>query len=477
MRYAALTLAVLTLACDSGVSSSEQAVPVPAPGKADAVDAGLPMITEYVEPVSGNNKAVELYNPLPFAVSMDACAVEVFFNGRTQGRRIPLQGVVMQPRGTMVLCHGGADDIDSCDLHSNNLSFNGNDAVALRCDFGGSEPATLDVVGVVGENPGTSGWEVDGRSTRNETLRRDCAVQSGFDVFEAEQWQAAGAGDYSGLGEHEVCDEVLACNQGEDIIGAALDPILAGDDPRFDVLVEETMFDHFTPRTQALLLSAATRFGFPEDEITDAASAVGAIARDGTGGIERFVIRDEDSGLEYDAVRYYANDATEHSVVHEADGGPEVAFSFDGELFGCAEGFCSDGDLTLPLYEGVDEEGEPAPRFTIVEQHVVLADGARARRVFRRGEQATLLTAAFDAHQASLESAAATSTEALEQLARDNDGPLTYVFLAGPTEDLEGVVFHGPGGVDYGLFAVEDSNDAELVTRDGAVIACAPPPA
>ena len=48
-------------------------------------------------------------------------------------------------------------------------------------------------------------------------------------------------------------------------------------------------------------------------------------------GIESFSIRDNDSGLEYDAVRYYANDATEHSVVHLADGGAEVAYSFDGE--------------------------------------------------------------------------------------------------------------------------------------------------
>ncbi len=470
MRYVALTLAALTIACEPGVTSSDDAVPVPAPGKADAVGAGLPMITEYVEPVTGNNKAVELYNPLPFAVSMDACAVEVFFNGRTDGRRISLGGVVMQPQGTTVVCHGGADDIDACDLHSNNLSFNGNDAVALRCDFGGSEPLTLDVVGVVGDNPGSSGWDVDGRSTRDDTLRRDCAVRNGHDSFEPEQWQAVGAGDYSGLGEYEVCDEALACNQGEDIVGADLDAILAGDDARFDALVEDVMFDHFTPRTQELLLSAALRFGFPEDEITDAASAVGAIARDGTGGIESFSIRDNDSGLEYDAVRYYANDATEHSVVHLADGGPEVAYSFDGELYACDGTFCDDGDLTLPVYAGIDEDERAVDRFSIVERHVVLADGARVRRVFRRGEDTTLLTAGFDAHGLG----ALTSTEALEQLARDNTGPLTYYFLAGPTEDLEGIVFHSVAGVDHGLFAVEDSNDMELVSLDGAIVSCAP---
>lgn len=472
MRRALLILAVLPLACDPGVSSDDgDAVPVPAPGKADAVASGLPMITEYTEPTVGNDKAIELYNPLPFAVSMDACSVDVFFNGNENPRRIGLQGVVMQPGGTALVCHGAAVGIEDCDVRSANLSFNGNDAVALRCDFGGSAPATLDVVGVIGENPGSSGWDVAEGSTRNMTLRRACDVGTGHDRFEPDQWEAVGADDLSGLGEYTPCDPdpVAACNQGEDVLGADADAIFSGDDPRFEVQVRDAVFSGFTPRTQELLLSAALRFGFPEDEITDAASAVGAIARDGTGGIERFRIRDEDSGLEYDAVRYYANDATEHSVVHLADGGDEVAYSFDGELFGCDGAFCTDGDLTLPVYEGVDEDFNPVDRFTILEHDVVLSDGARARRVFRRGDDLALLNVAFAAHGLG----EMTSTEALETVARLG-GAVTYYFVAGPAEDLEGVVFE-ESVQDHGLLVVEDSLDPELLSVDGQITFCAPP--
>ncbi len=469
MRRIALTLVILTAACDAGVTSDGGAVPVPAPGKADAVSAGLPMITEYAEPSVGNNKAIELYNPLPFAVSMDDCSLNVFFNGGTNPRRISLQGVVMDPQSTAVVCHAGADDIEWCDLTSNSLAFNGNDAVALRCDFGGTD-TTLDVFGVVGENPGSGGWEVGESRSRDVTLRRSCDVATGHDSFEPDQWRAAPANDFSHLGEFEPCEELEpACNQGEGVVGADADAIFGGEDPRFEVLVEDTIFGNFTPRNQELLLAAAAHFYFPDEEITDASSVVGAVARDGTGGIEVFSIRDNDSGLEYDALRYYANDATEHSVVFEAGGG-EVAFSFDGELFGCTDSFCSDGDLTLPVFEGMDEDEQPDDRFEILARTVVLGDGARVRRVLRRGDDPTLLTAAFEAHGLD----ALGSTELLEQLARDNSGPLTYYFIAGPTEDLEGVVFHLDGGLDRGLLAVEDSIDPELVTLDGRVISCAP---
>lgn len=467
-------------ACELEGATGEAARPVPAPSKADSLTSGLPMISEYVEASFGNNKAVELFNPLPFAVSMDDCEVRVFSNGRTTARRVGLEGVVMQPQGTAVVCSAGATAFDHCDVSHGSLSFNGNDAVELACDFG-SGPTTLDVIGVVGEDPGSAGWSVGGSApvgTRDQTLRRSCSTHAGDDTFTASQWEAAGADAFDDLGAHELCtidepDVGPACSQGDDVLGASAAAIFGGQDPRFEVDLEHTLFDNFTPLTQALLLEAASRFLLEADQLTDAASALAGVAREGSGQVERFTIRDTQTGLDFDAVRYFANDATSHSAVSLAGTQEPVAFSFDGEFSSCDPVFCNDGDLSLPFYEGLDENFEPDDRYEILLHETVLAAFERRSRVLRSDDDRTLLSAAFEAHTGET----LTSSEALERIARDNAGPVTYYFVGGPTEDLEGVVFHMGDATDHGMLAVEDSTDVELLTQDGEVVFCAPPPA
>ena len=472
MRRGLMMFLVLAAACDSGIAG-ESAQPIPAPGKADAVESGLPMISEYVEASFGHNKAIELFNPLPFAVAMDDCRLRMFFNGASVSTRsVGLEGLEMAPHGTLVACNKRATVFDSCDVEHGSLAFNGNDAVALQCDFGGG-PVTLDVIGVVGENPGSQGWPVDSASTKNQTLRRRCEVATGHDTFEPEQWDAVGTDAFDGLGEHELCDpQPAACSQGEGVLGGPADAIFEGEDPRFEVLMEEVLFDNFTPRTQALLLDAASRFLLEADQLTDAASALAGVAREGSGRVESFTIRDTESGLDFDAVRYFANDATSHSVVYRTGTDDRVAFSFDGEFFLCDPIFCDDGDLSRPFYEGLDENFEPTDQYEILEHAIVLSDFERRARVLRGDDDPTLLTVAFAEHVGP----EVTSTEALEEIARDNAGPITYYFVAGPTEDLEGVVFHLGEAPDHGLLVVEDSLDVELLTQGGEVTFCAPPP-
>ena len=405
---------------------------------------------------------------------MDACSVEVYSNGRTTPRRISLEGIVMAPQGTALVCSKNASLLPSCDVETGSLSFNGNDAVALACDFG-SGPRALDVVGVIGENPGSVGWAVEGGSTRNMTLRRRCSTVAGDDVFTPGQWIAAGVDMVDDLGDHALCDDPdpeLACSQGDDVLGADSAAIFEGGDPRFVVDLEETLFDNFTPRTQTLLLDAASQFLLDADELTDAASALAGVAREGSGRVERFVVRDTDSGIDYDAVRYFANDATSHSVVYPVGSDDRAAFSFDGEFFGCDGVFCQGGELSRAFYEGLDEDFEPDDRFEVLSQQTVLAAFPRRNRVLRSDTDATLLTVGLHAHGGP----ALTSSGVLEQLARTNAGPITYWFVAGPTEDLEGVTFHTAEG-DRGMLVVEDSHDVELLTQNGEVSFCAPPPA
>jgi hypothetical protein len=472
----------LAAACDAAPAGPDVRA-LPAPGKADAQTSGLPMITEYVEASFGSNKGIEIYNPLPFAVSMDACAVRVFSNGRSEPNlRVQLEGSVMQPAGTLTVCHPSATVFGDCDVESGSLNFNGNDAVDLACDFGNG-PITLDVVGVVGDDPGSAGWVIDeaaGQRTRDMTIRRACSVAAGHDSFEADQWVAAGKDAFDDFGEHEPCasepgPEPTACSLGADILGGPASAIWEGAHPEFDVHIHETIFANFTARTGQLLFEAYTHFAAFSggEEVVDAAAALAAVARDNTSQVEFSTILDTDTGIEYEALRYRANDATWHSIVKVAGTDDTVAFSFDGEFFDCDPTFCSSGDLTRPFFEQLDEDFQPVDRYSVVESTTVLDWFLRRSRVFRNGDDPTLLTVAWAAHTGEQLS----STEVLEQIARDGTGTLVYEFVAGPSEDYEGVVFTVNDATDHGMLVVEDALDVEALTFDGEVTVCAPPPA
>src|SRR5689334_7684811 len=82
------------------------------------------------------------------------------------------------------LCSSKLAAKERCD-RATSLAFDGNDAVALVCDG-----ATLDVIGQIGVNPGTSWSSVEASaagagnggasgteaSTADQTLRRRCSV-------------------------------------------------------------------------------------------------------------------------------------------------------------------------------------------------------------------------------------------------------------------------------------------------------------
>ncbi|HVR20439.1 MAG TPA: hypothetical protein VMS65_12100, partial [Polyangiaceae bacterium] len=86
-----------------------------------------------------------------------------------------------------------------------NLTFNGDDALALEC-----EGATLDVIGTIGVDPG-DGWSSMGGNTLNQTLRRRCDARAGdldggnaFDP--GSEWTALPVDTFDGLGVAE-CSE------------------------------------------------------------------------------------------------------------------------------------------------------------------------------------------------------------------------------------------------------------------------------
>jgi hypothetical protein len=165
----------------------------------DGIVAGPPTLwfSEYVEG-SGSFKALEIYAPT--ASSLEGCDLETYSNGKTEPARLALHGA-LEAGKTHVLCSSSlaAAQPTLCD-RSTSLSFNGDDALALRC-----AGQLLDLFGQIGLDPGDA-WSMG--ATLDHTLRRRCSVTRGrttgeqpFDVDT--EWVTFGVDTFSGLGAHD----------------------------------------------------------------------------------------------------------------------------------------------------------------------------------------------------------------------------------------------------------------------------------
>ncbi|MBD3783472.1 MAG: ExeM/NucH family extracellular endonuclease [Micrococcales bacterium] len=190
----------------TGVAAGALVAAVPVvltPSAASADPAPDLFFSEYVEG-SGNNKAVEVYNGTGAAVDLTAggYVIDVYANGGTTARSIPLTGTVA-PEDVTVVANGsaGAAVLAVADITSGNASWNGNDAVVLR-----KGTTVLDVIGQVGNDPGTE-WGTGLTSTADNTLRRKdtiCAGDpNGADAFDPSvEWNGFAQDTFAGLGSH-----------------------------------------------------------------------------------------------------------------------------------------------------------------------------------------------------------------------------------------------------------------------------------
>ena len=161
-------------------------------------------ISEYVEG-SGNNKALEIYNPSASAVDLATAAytLEIYANGSAVANSpIPLAGSV-PAGGTFVLKNSSASASIIAQQSSGSLSFNGDDAVVLR-----KAGAVVDAIGQTGFDPGSS-WADGGVSTVDKTLRRKPAVTTGDsvanNVFDPSlEWDQFNVDIFTGLGSHTI---------------------------------------------------------------------------------------------------------------------------------------------------------------------------------------------------------------------------------------------------------------------------------
>ncbi|GMT46207.1 MAG: hypothetical protein IEMM0006_2039 [bacterium] len=148
--------------------------------------------SEYIEG-SGNNKALEIYNPTDHTVNLGNYMIASSYNGNNFGTDSASlyyfpHGAVLKSGAVFVLANSGAssdilkvtNDTLAGDAGGHVVSFTGNDARVLIRKLSNSDWAWLDVIGNGGQDPGT-GWDVAGvaAATKGHTLLRKASVKMG----------------------------------------------------------------------------------------------------------------------------------------------------------------------------------------------------------------------------------------------------------------------------------------------------------
>ena len=192
-----------------------------------AQDCSDLFISEYVEG-SGNNKAIELYNPTNAAIDLSQYQCGRFRDGSGTPMTIQLSGSIAA-YGTYVIAldktdptgTGNEAPIDAelqavADTFVNPVYvqanspfyFNGDDAFGL---FKGDGTVLVDLFGRIGEDPGDAWGDSNGAWwSRDQTLIRKSSVVSGvtdnpmvFDV--TAEWDSLPENTFTELGMH-ICD-------------------------------------------------------------------------------------------------------------------------------------------------------------------------------------------------------------------------------------------------------------------------------
>ncbi|KRB36948.1 ExeM/NucH family extracellular endonuclease [Microbacterium sp. Root180] len=187
------------------------------------------LISEVVEG-SGNNKAVEVFNPTASAVDLSGYSIRLYFNGAAASTlTVPLAGTVAA-QDAFVLVNGAAGDTLKAfgDQITSGNWFNGDDVIAL---YKGDTP--VDFFGQVAVDPGTE-WGSGATGGADATLRRHADVcvgdTDGADAFDpATQWDGFPVDAFDGLGAHTaecgaepptptaVINEFSASTAGDDV--------------------------------------------------------------------------------------------------------------------------------------------------------------------------------------------------------------------------------------------------------------------
>ena len=166
--------------------------------------------SEYIEG-SSSNKALEIYNPTDDMIDLSAYSVSSYNNGATSPTNTQLLSGMLAPGDVYIIGNSSADSALAAtfDITSTVTFYNGDDAIVL---FNGGD--TLDIIGLVGEDPGSS-WGVDTGATNEHTLVRRPEVKQGqldWSIASATEWIAYDQNDFSFIGSHTQDACTVACS-------------------------------------------------------------------------------------------------------------------------------------------------------------------------------------------------------------------------------------------------------------------------
>ncbi len=170
------------------------------------------IISEYVDG-TGNNKWIEIFNGTGNDIILGEVvgnslvnyySLNIYHDGSSTPTTIGLVGLIGD-REVYKISH--TDAANSSGVQTNFGSpavfFDGNDAIALA-----HNGVNVDVIGVIGQNPGASGWSSSPNSTNNSTLIRKPNVNQGninnFISGLASEWVQYAQNTVSYLGDHEI---------------------------------------------------------------------------------------------------------------------------------------------------------------------------------------------------------------------------------------------------------------------------------
>lgn len=133
--------------------------------------------SEYIEG-SGSNKAVEIYNPTNGDIDLSNYVLYRLNNGAVTPTDSLFPVGMLMSNDVFVVGNASASEagiISESDTNHTYTFYNGDDALVLINKTSGD---TLDVFGIIGEDPGT-GWAVGTGATNEYTLVRNFDVQNG----------------------------------------------------------------------------------------------------------------------------------------------------------------------------------------------------------------------------------------------------------------------------------------------------------
>lgn len=198
-------------------------------------------ISEYVEGPSFQ-KAIEIFNPTNFTVDLSEYSLRAFNNGAVDFTNVLQMQGELAPGAVFIVSNSNASPelLALADTLSQVTLFNGDDALQLV-----HVEEVIDVVGVVGQDPGTQ-WVFGEGSTLDKTLVRKPSVTAGTPdwTLSTGQWLVYESGDISFLGAHTYFPCPIPPQIGFELSAASLpeeDGVISVDVTAFNILEAATV--------------------------------------------------------------------------------------------------------------------------------------------------------------------------------------------------------------------------------------------